>query len=189
MTGFRPLLTPNLAGWRMAGAGGFAWVEEEGGPALESHGGHGLLWHADTVFADVALQVDWRCLDPTDNSGVFLRILPLADDPQPAIADGYEVQIDDRGVAPDGSTGSPLHLTGAVYTLAPATVPAFRPTGEWNRFLVTARGGDIAVILNGLAVARLVGGTRRREGHIALQAHHDGSRVRFRNLLVRPLDS
>ncbi|QJE72463.1 DUF1080 domain-containing protein [Aerophototrophica crusticola] len=181
---FLPLLTPGLPGWRMAGAGGFL---EVGPGTVESRGGPGLFWFADAVFADFVLVAEWRCQGDHDNSGIFLRSPPLADSDKPAIEQGYEIQIDDRGVAPDGSLGSPLHLTGAVYSLVPVTESAFRPTGDWNRFEVKARGGDIGVVLNGRPVCHLTGGNRRREGHVALQAHHDGSRVQFRDLRVARL--
>jgi hypothetical protein len=97
------------------------------------------------------------------------------------------VQIDDRGYHPEARrTGSPLHLTGAVYALARARRLTSRPLGEWNVFEITARGFDIAARLNGEPVARLdrdVG--RPRCGHIGLQNHHAGSRVQFRDIRIR----
>jgi hypothetical protein len=183
---FVALLSPTLEGWRMAGKGGFFWTDDG---ALESRGGSGLLWYAEAVFDDFVARVDWRVSAPEDNSGIFLRTPPLTrDDIGPAIERGYEIQIDERGVDPaSGTLGSALHLTGAVYKLAPATARASRPIGEWNRFEIHARGDTIAVALNGTAVARLDDGARGTRGHLALQAHHDGSRVQFRDLLVKRL--
>ena len=105
------------------------------------------------------------------------------------MTEGYEVQIDERGYDPDRkATGSPLHYTGAVYRLAPATTMASRPVGEWNVFQITARGPEIAVSLNGVAVARLDRDLDRpRRGHVGLQNHHPGSRVQFRRLRIRRL--
>ena len=178
------LLQSDLAGWRMAGAGGFRILPEGG---VEAQGGPGLLWYAETSFADFELAVAWRIIRPDDNSGVFLRCPPLADDPQAAIEQGYEVQIDDRGYDSKAQvTGSPLHLTGAIYRLAPALRRCSRPVGEWNRFEIATTGPDIAVRLNGQDVARLPDGQRRLTGHIALQNHHAGSAVQFRDLEVRP---
>jgi Domain of Unknown Function (DUF1080) len=183
---YKVLLTPTMAGWRMAGPGGFRWTAA--GDALESFGGSGLLWYADEVVEDFVLRVEWRVTRPEDNSGVFLRCPPLADDPRPAIERGYEVQIDDRGLDPEtGRLGSPLHLTGAIYRLAPATGPASRPLGEWNAFEITARGAGIAVRLNGAEVSRLEGAARDPRGHIGLQNHHEGSAVQFRGLGVMRL--
>src|SRR4051812_23865269 len=87
------LLTSDLAGWRMAGQGRFRALE---GGIIESSGGPGLLWYPQ-AFADFLLRVEWRLTSIEDNSGVFLRCPPLEDDLQPAIEQGYEIQIDDRG--------------------------------------------------------------------------------------------
>jgi len=180
-----PLLGRDLDGWRLSGSGSFAWV---GDGILESSGGHGIFWYGDAVYGDFLLRLDWRTQAPTDNSGIFLRIPPLGTSPDPAIRHGYEIQIDDRGVDPEtGRQRSPLHLTGAVYGLAPATLNAFNPTGQWNSCEVLAHGPDITVWLNGLQVSRLTGGGRRTEGHIGLQAHHEGSRVQFRHLRIARL--
>jgi len=165
----------------MAGHGGFRTLD---GGVIESFGGPGLFWYAERAFADFTLSVEWRLHDLDDNSGIVLRCPPPGDEPQPAIDEGYEVQIDDRGFDPQSrSTGSPLHLTGAVYTLAPAA-PHSNPVGMWNAFEVCAEGPSITVALNGHATSRLEHGTRRRSGHIGLQAHHRGSAVQFRNLSI-----
>jgi hypothetical protein len=180
---FVPLLKPNLEGWRMAGKGSF--VSTDTG-AVESRGGSGLFWYADAVFQDFVLRVDWRVLAPEDNSGVFVRCPSLqGDDLTPAIERAYEIQIDERGVDPEkGVLGSALHVTGAIYKLAPATSRASHPVGTWNRFDIRADGPTIDVTLNGTSVARVENGTRDRRGHVALQAHHEGSRVQFRDLQV-----
>lgn len=186
MPDFRSLLTPDLAGWRMAGPGGFWWVAEG---VLESHGGSGLFWYADEVFEDFVLQAEWRITRREDNSGIFIRCPALGDDPQPAIERGYEIQIDDRGLDPEtGTLGSPLHLTGAVYTLAPAACLASRPVGSWNEFEITARASIIAVRLNGREVSRLENAGREPRGHVGLQNHHDGSAVQFRSLRIMRLE-
>jgi len=180
-----PLPSPDLTGWRMAGSGGFSRRDEG---IIESHGGSGILWYADAAFADFLLRVAWRLTGSDDNSGVFLRIPPLEHDVQPAIDQGYEVQIDDRGFDPEtGRLGSMLHLTGAIYGLVPAAVRASHPLGQWNDFEITAQGATISVRLNDVPVAKLEGASRRPRGHIGLQAHHEGSAVQFRNLRIKRL--
>jgi len=186
MAQYKSLLAPAMTGWRMAGPGGFRWTEA--GDALESFGGSGLLWYAREAFEDFVLRVEWRITRIQDNSGVFLRCPPLADDPQPAIERGYEVQIDDRGHDPEtGRLGSARHLTGAIYRLAPATSLASHPVGAWNAFEISAQGPVIAVRLNGAEVARLEGASREPRGHIGLQNHHEGSAVQFRRLEIMRL--
>lgn len=187
------LFDGRLSHWRMAGRGAFVRLDDR---TIESRGGPGLYWFTGETFADFELEVDWRIQAEEDNSGVFLRVPTLGgSDPdrdwRPAVTEGYEIQIDDRGYDPEKrATGSALHLTGAIYRLAPARSLASRGVGAWNRFRIVARGTDIRVALNGVDVAHLdhdVG--RRRSGHIALQGHHEGSHVQFRDLRIRPIDA
>lgn len=174
----------DLAAWRMAGNGGFRTI----GDAIESHGGPGILWYPAVTYADFVLRIEWRVGGVGDNSGVFLRIPALGDSPQPAIDEGYEVQIDERGVDPEhGRLDSPLHRTGAIYKLAPATPGASRPIGAWNAFEIITRGHSLSVRLNDMPVSYLENGYRRSSGHIGLQAHHPGSAVQFRSLDVQEL--
>jgi hypothetical protein len=151
-------LNPTLDGWQMAGAGRFNVI---GAGTVESEGGIGLLWYTKEEFSDFLLTVQWRSINPFDNSGVFLRFPVLgnqnpAEDWKLAVDQGYEVQIDDRGFDPNtNTTGSPLHTTGAVYQLAPATALASKALGEWNTFEIEAVGPDIKVRLNGNLVSHL----------------------------------
>jgi hypothetical protein len=185
-------LAPSLKGWQMAGAGGFRFV---GRNILETDGGIGLLWYTQQQFGDFVLKVDWRAQNPDDNSGVFLRFPALGSaDPQNdwklAVDQGYEVQIDDTGKNPDTnppSVGDPLHETGAVYKLAPASKIASRPLGEWNTYEIQAVGDSISVTLNGTPVSKLAKGNRPKKGFLGLQNHHPGSRVQFRNIRVKSL--
>jgi hypothetical protein len=179
------LLTPRLVGWHVAGRGGFRVLADG---VVESYGGPGLFWYADKAFEDYVLSVEWRITRLEDNSGVFLRFPPLTHSPQPAIQRGYEVQIDDRGRDPNRRIlGSPLHLTGAIYELAPARRRCSRPPGEWNMFEISARGSTLAVKLNAKEVSLLENAAREPCGHIGLQNHHDGSAVQFRDLRITPL--
>ncbi|OJT25796.1 hypothetical protein BO221_08060 [Archangium sp. Cb G35] len=185
MDSFQTLSFDTPGTWAMAGEGRFV----PAGPGLlESEGGSGLLWYTPSEFSDFRLQVDWLAHSLEDNSGVFFRF-PTAElaRKQPDWKAGFEVQIDDRGVDPEHETlgsprmGSPLHLTGALYTLAPALRMASRPLGEWNSFDILARGLELRVVLNGVEVCVFTAPVHKpRSGRIGLQAHHAGSRVCFR---------
>ncbi len=185
---FSPLFRGTLADWQMAGSGRFNII---GGEVLESEGGPGVLWYTRAAFADFVLSVDWRLSSLEDNSGVYLRFPSLGrDDPehdwQLADRQGYEVQIDDRGYDPDTKAfNSLLHLTGAIYKLAPALKRASRPVGDWNTFVIEARGHRLSVTLNGELVSGLMEDHGRPlRGHIGLQTHHPGARVQFRNIQI-----
>jgi hypothetical protein len=183
------LLNAALNGWQMAGSGRFNVI---GDNTAESEGGIGLLWYTKEEFSDFLLTLQWRSINLFDNSGVFLRFPVLgnqnpAEDWKLAVDQGYEIQIDDRGFDPNtNTTGSPLHTTGAVYQLAPATRLASKALGEWNTFEIEATGPDIKVRLNGQLVSHLANNQGRPlKGHIGLQNHHPGSRVQFRNVFVK----
>ena len=175
----------------MAGTGGFI---ELGGNIIESVGGIGLLWFTQEVFDNFLLHIEWRASDITDNSGVFIRFPALGskdplNDWKLAVDEGYEIQIDDRGINPDaGTSNDPLHQTGAIYGIAATSHLASKPVGQWNAFDIEARGPEIRVRLNGDLVSQLTGdASRPTKGHIGLQNHHPGSRVQFRNLQIEPL--
>jgi hypothetical protein len=176
--------------WRMAGRGAFRRV---GPDTVESEGGPGIWWYTRKRFADFVLLVDWRVSGSEDNSGLFVRIPALGrDDPdndwRRAAAEGYEIQIDERGIDPaTGRGGSARHLTGAVYDLAPAHRVEARPAGAWHCFRIEARGDRIEVRLDGVVASTLVGGARSQVGYVGLQTHHPGARVCFRNLQIKPL--
>lgn len=181
---YKSLLTPDLTGWRMTGAGGFTAKEDW----VESFGGPGILWYTREEFDDFVLRLRWRLSDGQDNSGVFIRMPPLPLDIQRVLEEGYEIQIDDRGFDPVAETlDSPMHRTGAVYGLAPAMANASGPVGTWNDFEIAAQGPLIEVTLNDVPVARVAHGRRRVRGYIGLQAHHEGSRVQFQLCEIRRL--
>jgi hypothetical protein len=188
-TDFMPLGNGGLAGWQMAGHGGFI---ELGGGIIESVGGIGLLWYTKEQFEDFILRVDFRLSSGNDNSGVFIRIPALgkgdpANDWKPAVTEGYEVQIDNSGFNPDSNSfDDPLHKTGAIYTLAASS--AVMPTpGQWHTYEIEAVGKKITVRLNGQQVSQLNNATRALTGHIGLQNHHAGSTVQFARLRIKKL--
>jgi len=189
VSGAISLIAPALTGWQMAGSGRFNVIGDD---TIESEGGIGLLWYTKDEFADFTLSVQWRSINVFDNSGVFIRFPVLgntnpAEDWKLAVDQGYEIQIDDRGYDPNtNTTGSPLHMTGAIYQLAAASKLASKPLGQWNTFEIEAIGPDIKVKLNGEPVSHLTNPQGRPlKGHIGLQNHHPGSRVQFRNLFVK----
>ena len=185
---FKPLYDGTMRYWQMAGQGGFMQVYD----ILESYGGPGLLWYTREVFGDFVLELDWQYADRTDNSGIFIRVPNLnssnANDWTPAIDQSYEIQIDPRGYNSDTSTeNDPLRSTGAIYRVnAPARTGVERGPWQWNHFIIEAVGARIKVTLNGVLVNDFVDPKPRSlRGHIALQNHHGGSKVQFRNIRVR----
>src|SRR6266487_5013051 len=144
---------------------------ELGGNIIESVDGIGLLWYTKQQFADFILKADWRASNADDNSGIFIRFPALgnsnpAQDWKLAVDQGYEIQIDDTGYNPDTNrTGDMYHITGAIYTLAPASSLASKPLGQWNTYEIEAIGPNIRVKLNGVLVSTLTNpGSRPLQG-------------------------
>ena len=187
--GFTLVGNGGLAGWQMAGNGGFI---ELGGGIIESFAGIGLLWFTKEQFDDFVLRVDFRLSSPADNSGVFIRIPALgrndpANDWKPAVTGGYEIQIDNSGFNPDTNTyDDAQHKTGAIYALAAST--AVMPSvGQWHTYEIEAVGAKITVRLDGQQVSQLVNANRAPRGYIGLQNHHGGSTVQFTRVRVKKL--
>jgi hypothetical protein len=63
---------------------------------------------------------------------------------------------------------------------------ADRPPGQWNRFVITARGQSVTVELNGdRVIDALELPDLPARGPVALQYH--GDPIEFANLFVKPL--
>jgi len=174
----------NLGGWRQAGLGRF---RVDNGMRV-TDGGMGLLWYADLQFRNFELTVDWRVTRQSDNSGIFVRFPEPVDaadndDPQVAVREGYEIQIDDEG-APEGEM---IHKTGAIYNVqAPVTLASKSPS-SWNTFVIRVEGQTSHVTLNGEPVIEHFRGARSAHGHIGLQNHWPRDRVFFRHILITPV--
>ncbi|HYZ20908.1 MAG TPA: DUF1080 domain-containing protein [Rhodopila sp.] len=86
-------------------------------------------------------------------SGVFVRFPNPGNDPQVAVNQGYEIQIDDLG-QPDNA---PIHRTGAIYNFAAPSRLASRLMGEWNDLEIRVQGQNYTVTLNGEQVTTFAG--------------------------------
>ena len=181
-----------MHGWQQAGDGGFLQVFD----ILETQGGPGLLWHTREVFGDFRLELEFQYADRSDNSGVFIRIPELngsaSGDWLPAVDRGYEIQIDPRGInTKTGAENDPLSSTGAIYQLSPPTrMDVTRGPWVWNTLAIEAVGNRITVAINDVLVNDFTDANPRSlKGHIALQNHHAGSKVQFRNIRIKGPES
>ena len=170
-------------GWNHYGPGHFDLDPETG--ILTSHGGMGLLWYAVREYADLVLELEFKCEDEHTNSGVFVRVpgVPTSDD---YIYHSFEVQIDEaaeRGI----------HQTGAIYDAEAPTARTAHPPGEWNHFRIAFVGDRITVELNGQEIIDWLAEPRGKvadftsSGYVGLQNHDDRSAVSFRNIRIRAI--
>src|SRR5215216_5636788 len=168
-----------LDGWKMAGDGRFVIVESD--IALQSDKGGGLLWYAEKEYKNFILKLEWKVSDECDNSGVFVRFPDPDDNPNIAVREGYEIQIDDKA-------GNPIHQTGAIYDFAAPSKVVSKPPGQWNIMEIQVINYSNTVIINGQKVTEFTG-SRLTEGYIGLQAHDDESKVSFRNIMIKEVKS
>jgi hypothetical protein len=166
-----------LDGWKMAGDGRFVIVESDS--ALQSDKGGGLLWYSEKEYKNFILKLEWKVSDEGDNSGVFVRFPDPDDNPNIAVREGYEVQIDNKA-------GNPIHQIGAIYDFAAPSKVVSKPIGQWNTMEIQTQDQSYTVIINGQKVTEFTG-DRLKEGYIGLQAHDDKSKVSFRNIMVKEI--
>ena len=162
----------DLAGWHVMGGGQFSVKD---GVILLNKGGGWL--RSDNEYKDFELRLQFRFVEKNANSGIFLR---ANNDNGPSKA--YQVQT------MDGDS------IGDIYTrdLAKPTVKrdaeklkkAFKPTGEWQEYAITARGGRLEVILNGELIT-VAEGLADQSGYIGPQG--EGGVLEFRKIRVREL--
>ncbi|MFF0721983.1 ThuA domain-containing protein [Micromonospora sp. NPDC003816] len=178
-TGYTALYNGSTTGWSQAGPGSFTNSDA----TLTSVGGMGLYWYSAKQFTNYSLKLDWR-LAGDDNSGVFIGF-PPSSDPNSAINNGYEVQIDPTDTAD--------RTTGAVYGFKSADLAArdaaLNPAGEWNTYELLVEGERLQVFLNGSKINDFTNTdpVRSLAGHIGIQNHGTGDDAFFRNIRIKEL--
>lgn len=160
-------------GWFQEDAG--EWTIENG--ALVGRGGPGHLF-SEKTYRDFEFRALVRVND-RGNSGMYFRTRPnpAANNPWPI---GHEAQIDHR---------DPRNFTGVIYNEAWPTylkAPVSRDNA-WFDYRVRAEGQRVRTWINGVPMvdAHLDAHT---DGHIALQGHHDGNEIMFKDLRILELD-
>jgi sugar phosphate isomerase/epimerase len=167
------------------------WAWEDG--VLVAKGG-GDIWTKES-YGDFVLSLEFRC-EAGSNSGVFIRSSDIVE----WLHNSIEVQI------LQGDAENPRHVVGSIFdVLAPMRQLPIEP-GTWHRFVITAQGAKIEVMLDDekIVTMDLEQWTKpgmnpdetpnkfqkayrdmAREGRIGLQYH--GNPIAFRNLLIERL--
>ncbi|WP_343448907.1 ThuA domain-containing protein [Micromonospora oryzae] len=178
-TGYTALYNGATTGWSQAGPGGFTNTDA----TLSSSGGLGLYWYSAKQFTNYSLKLDWR-IPGDDNSGVFVGF-PASSDPNSAMTNGYEVQID--------ATDSDDRTTGSIYGVKSADLAArdaaLNPPGEWNTYELLVEGERLQVLLNGVKINDFTNTDPARSlaGYVGIQNHGTGDDVSFRNIRIKEL--
>ncbi|HXV80889.1 MAG TPA: DUF1080 domain-containing protein [Candidatus Binatia bacterium] len=123
-------------------------------------------------YKDFQIRVEFWVSDNA-NSGIFVR----CQDPK-KITDKncYEVNIYDQRPDPSYGTGGIVHFA--------KISPMPKAGGKWNTYEITAKGPQLAVVLNGVKTVELKDSTFA-SGPIALQ--YGAGVVKFRKVQIKPL--
>ena len=200
--GFVPLFGgDSLEGWKVSDWSNVAAPQKVSGTPWRIEGGvlYGLnkrTWIRSTKeYSDFVLKLDTK-VTRGSNGGIGLRFPPQGDPAYTAM----EIQVVDDRVYYGGSARTE-QCTGSIYDeIAPSKV-ATNPVGQWNSWLITARGSQITIVLNGEKIidADLSRETKARQqkgpalaerplkGHIGFQ-NLNGS-ITLRNIMIKEIDS
>jgi hypothetical protein len=151
------------------------WRSEDGVIVADKGGkGSGMLL-TKGAYKDFQIWAEFWAADDT-NSGIFIR----ASDPKTITSkNAYEVNIYDQ--RPDPSYG-----TGAIVDVAKVN-PMPKAGGKWNTFLITAKGPNMIVVMNGVQTVNANDSTHSA-GPFALQFGGGASGpIKWRKVMVRPL--
>ncbi|MEN0019586.1 MAG: DUF1080 domain-containing protein [Planctomycetota bacterium] len=183
--GMTPLAVDDLDGWFLRNAG--EWTASDG--EIVGRGGPGHLF-TDEQFGDFELRTLVK-VNERGNSGIYFRCKPNPGAPWPLGNDPdrpnsfdvgfhYEAQVDNH---------DPKNFTGVLYNCAYSediTEPITRDDA-WFDYRIVADGRRLQTWINGVLVVDAVD-SRFARGHIALQGHHPGNEIRFRDMRILRLD-
>ena len=150
------------------------WRVEDG--AVVADKGKGGYLVSKNSYKDFQIRAEFWA-DTTTNSGIFIR---AADPNKIGAENAYEVNIYDQ--RPDPSYG-----TGGIVNVAKVdTMP--KAGGKWNTYLITAKGSQLTVVLNGQQTVD----SKLAQGPFALQFGNGpkdvpGGAIKWRKVEIKPL--
>jgi len=160
-----------LKGWK-ASEEPDNWKVEDG--AIVGRGKRSHLFYVEKEFGDLEFKAEVK-INKGGNSGMYFRAEFGTGWPK-----GYEAQVNSSHTDPKRS--------GSLYNFVSIT-DKLTEDDEWFTQHITAKGNHITIRLNDKVVVDYVDKKEtHKKGYVALQQHHDGSVVRYRKLMVKPLD-
>jgi hypothetical protein len=166
--------TKSLENWNRLGDAN--WRIEEG--ALVADKGQGGFLVSKSSYKDFQIRAEFWA-DHNTNSGIFIR---AADPKKIGAVSSYEVNIYDQ-------RPEPKYGTGAIVDFAVVS-PMPKAGGKWNTFLITAKGSQLTVVLNGQQTVNIADG-KFAQGPFALQfgnhGKEPGGAIKWRKVEIRPL--
>lgn len=183
------------------------WTVEDGTIAFspsegERSGSENLI--SKEEFENFELSLEWK-ISEGGNSGIMWGVQEDEKFDEPYLT-GPEIQVLDNEKHPDAKNG-PVRQAGALYDMVPPARDVTKPTGEWNKTIITIdhKTNIGTVFMNGEKINefpvhgeewdKMVANSKfkdwedfgkYRSGHIALQDHDD--KVWYRNIQIKKLD-
>ena len=116
----------------------------------------------DKNYRDFTVRLKYKAVK--GNSGLYFRI----EEKGYSGVTGFQAEID-----PEKDAGGLYETNGRAWVSQPKPedVKRWYKPGQWNSMSVSAHGGDIVVLVNGIKSAELMNDPGRREGKFALQVH------------------
>jgi hypothetical protein len=159
-------------------AGDVNW-RAEGGAIVGDKGKGGFLV-TKHLYKDFQIRAEFYAEDNT-NSGIFMRIQDVN---KIGAASSYEVNIYDRRAGPEYSTA------GIVDFAKVPVPPIYKAANRWNTFDITAKGGNLVVVFNGVKTVDIQDG-KFAQGPFALQfgnhGKEPGGAIKWRKVQVKAL--
>ena len=199
----------DLSGWKTPDDVKWAWsVQDTVIRGITDENAHGKELWSEKEYGDFVLKLDWLMPDKPVQKMLKI-ILPNGDDA--LNPDGTKKKEEvlfggDSGILIRGDVMSQINIgcksagSGELYgyrkkklDMSPevraACVPKLRadkPPGEWNQFIITAKGNRVTVELNGkIVIENAEMPDLPARGPIALQHHGEG--IEFRNVSIQEL--
>lgn len=167
----------SLKGWQ-ADQNPQVWAVVDG--AIVGSGGSSIIYYMPRTLYNFEAKSDVK-INSMGNSGFFFRsIAPLLREKNPGPR-AYEVQI--VGSNAPATNGN---FAGSLYKMMPVSKNVIGDDA-WFTLHLIARGKQIKVYIDGNQVADYIETSASHGGRIALQCHKTGTRVSFKNLMVKPL--
>jgi len=171
--GMVALIDPNLEKW--FSEDGAQWTNEDG--SLFGRKGPGHLFTKGT-YTNFEMRALVKVNDH-GNSGMYFRVHPNPD-PNNPWPNGYEAQVDNH---------DPKNFTGVIYDKAwpaHASTPITRDNA-WFDYRIRVEDDHVQTWINGqpMVDAQL---SEFDSGHLAVQGHHDGNVIEYRDIRIIELD-
>ncbi|MCA9273233.1 MAG: DUF1080 domain-containing protein [Phycisphaerales bacterium] len=171
--GMVQLAPGNIDGWFSRDAG--EWTFENG--AIVGRNGPGHLF-TEKSYTDFELRALVK-VNTHGNSGLYFRTVPSEQEgfPWPT---GYEAQVDQH---------DPKNYTGCIYDRAwpESNSGPITQDNAWFDYRIRAEGDHIRTWINGVPFVDTEL-TNFSEGHFALQSHHPGNEIMYKDVRVLELE-